>query len=343
MAAEGLVRECAYCGLEKLCLPKRRQCRDCATIARREYSHRTGEHVPGRKPHYRQLAEVKGVIDGVTSWVTCSKCRLLKPYHLRSDGKGAKGWRGLTCPDCSNAQARRYAAQAKENGPKSGPCSKCGAEGEYANGRQCGNCYRAQRNSYARQRREKGKGRRTDAPAYRPGQEPVKVCSGCRQRKAHVGKWIANRCPECVKESNAKSRAKLKQRMVEAGKWECSECREIHPVDAHRTGWMAQRCPVCTRARDRARDKGQRAKTARRAYQRRKAAPKPVQGGVTPLTADTARDTAAVRAYVLAMAAQGLSPEQIRDSSPFLALGQVESVVKAEQRRRAREEQDASP
>ena len=249
--AEWKVRECRTCGEVKPCPPNRRQCRDCNSVQHLEWAHKTGRHKHGRQAYYRQHREIEAIPVGESRPVTCRQCGIMKWYFKLPNGKG-RGWKRLTCPECSNAKARAYTAKRAAEGVRSGPCSKCGKEGPYHNGRQCKSCFNAQRAAYHRQRRADGKGRKP-MPVYSPGREPYRSCSGCRERKLHIGAWSANRCPACAKASNRKSRAALKQRMVAAGEWTCHQCGEVKAVDEKATGWQAQTCPPCTRARDRAR------------------------------------------------------------------------------------------
>lgn len=153
--------------------------------------------------------------------------------------------------------------------------------------------------------------------------------------------------------------------MVKAREWQCSTCGQLQPVDDGGRGWAGEKCPPCQRVASSAyqqkryqqkkndkkfveskraryrewyhRQKGESAPAG--VLQGAQAAPTPTIAPVVP----SPRDSAAVRAYVLAMAGAGWTPEQIKDVSGY-ALGQVESVIRAELRRREREEQgDASP
>ena len=252
--AEWKVQECRTCGEVKPCRPNRRQCRDCNTIAKRDYMHRTKKSVPGRQSYHKQHREIAAIEVGHSAPVTCRQCGIMRWYFKLASGKG-RGWKKLRCPDCVNAAARAYTAKRRAEGVRSGPCSKCGKQGPFRDGRQCRQCYNAQRAAY---RRANGKGKRQPTPTYSPGREPYKSCSGCRKRKLHTGKWIANRCPSCVKAGNKKARAKLKARMIEAGAWQCQQCGETKAVEYGAKGWMSGKCPPCTRARDRARKRRKR-------------------------------------------------------------------------------------
>ena len=329
--AEWTLRECRTCGLEKPCPPNRRQCRDCNSAQHLEWSHRTGKHRPGRQAYYRQHAEIRGAKEGATSWVSCRKCGLMKLYRLRSDGKGGKGWKRLACPDCSNAAAREYTAKRKAEGVRSGLCSKCHQEKPYHNGRQCRECFNAQRNAY---RRATGKGKRQPMPTYTPGREPFKRCSGCRKSKLHTGQWSANQCPACVKASNKKSRAALRQRMIEAGEWECVTCHQVQTVEDGARGWMSAKCPECTREMDRARKRRKREsspKTAPMVAQQGKTAkgpgnaPQGAHTGIPELTAAQRRQ--ARNAEMVTPAQQGQTTADIAERYDLTTLT-VNGVLK---------------
>ena len=88
----------------------------CLTVKRREWAERTRRHVPGRQRNYRQRAEIKGVLGGKGSWVTCSKCGIMKRYQPRPSGKGGKGgkgWKSLMCPSCTSEYMAAYRADAR--------------------------------------------------------------------------------------------------------------------------------------------------------------------------------------------------------------------------------------
>ena len=249
--ADRVSRECRVCGLERECRKGRRVCVLCERIQQKHWIARTRRHVPGRRRNWRQHAEIKGVIDGKTSWVTCSKCKVMKLYRPRLDGKGGIGWRGLQCADCTAAAAREWRAAQKQQAPRSGPCSKCGVQGEYENGIQCKACFRAHAAAYMRQLRADGR----EAPKALPAHS--RICGKCRNRCRVAGVWKGDTCPPCWKKAESirakKKRQDLKRRMVSAGEWECSECHQVKPVDEEATGWAGQKCPPCQRLRQRAR------------------------------------------------------------------------------------------
>ena len=274
---ETITRLCRTCGLEGECRPGRWQCKSCDALARKEWVERTGRHVTGRRRNWRQHAEVQGVENGKTSWVTCSTCGQLKRYRPRPSGTGGVGWKALQCPDCTATKAREWRAAQKAEEPRSGPCSKCGQEGPYENGNQCRACFRAHAAEYVKERRAEGKGKPVTIPAH------SKICGKCKQRCRVAGEWRGDVCPLCWKKAESirakRKRKELKQRMVNAGEWRCRQCGQVQPVDRTAKGWQGQKCPPCSRARARARyhevDKTnpdyQRKKKARhrRDYQRR--------------------------------------------------------------------------
>ena len=258
--SESVLRECRDCGLEKLYIAdgkgadawKGRRCPECAKAERKRQYDTSGKHVPGRQRNFRQHREIKGVLSGANFWVTCSACRQMKRYQPRPSGKGGIGWRGLQCADCSNAYARQYRAARQAEGPRSGPCSKCGQEGPLENGRQCKSCFRAHQAAYVQGRRGKGKdGWRVHLPAH------SRRCKRCRNRCRVAGWWRGSLCPDCCQRDDRagakKYRQNLRAQMISAGEWLCSACKEIQPVEDGAKGWQSQKCPECAREYQRAR------------------------------------------------------------------------------------------
>ena len=248
---EAGIRECRICGLEKECRKGRRECKDCAREIRREHTHRSGKHIEGRQRNHRQRREIQGVLDGKNSWVTCSECRQMKRFQPTASGKG-KGWRSLVCPDCTAQYMAEWRAAKQAEWPRFGPCSKCGAEGEYANGLQCKACFRAHQNDYSQTRRKGGKdGWRVYLPAH------SRICKRCRNRCRIAGFWRGETCPVCCQKDDKATakryRKELRERMVSAGEWTCSQCHQVQPVEDGAKGWLGQKCPPCSRAYQRQR------------------------------------------------------------------------------------------
>ena len=239
-------RECGYCFESKPVSDKwrGRRCPECARAARQDHYQRTGKHRPGRLRNYGQRAEIAGVLQGATSWVTCSACRQMRHYRPRPDGKGV-GWRSLVCPSCVSEYMAAYRAAKKDKGGKAGPCSKCGQEGEYRHGNRCASCVRKHHAEYMRSRRKAGKGGLVHILAH------SKICGKCRQRCRESGQWDGDTCPNCRKSAAKKGRQNLRARMVDAGEWRCTGCNQVQPVDDGGKGWSGQKCPGCQRAHTR--------------------------------------------------------------------------------------------
>ena len=296
--AESVLRQCRVCLLERPCRPGRRQCKDCATNARKARYDASTKHVTGRRRNYRQRAEIKGVLSGATSWVSCTQCSQMRLFKPRPDGKGGKGWRGFQCADCSRKYMAAYRAKEKAEGVTSGPCSGCGVVGEYRQGRRCADCVKGAAAAYQRSRRAVGKGK----PVYQ--QAHSKICQRCNQRCRESGYWQGDTCPLCVKKTaksdGKKRRAELREKMIQAGEWECHQCHQVQPVEDGGRGWNSQKCPACSRKYQRQRyheklkhnPEYRRKKLKRsRAYDRKRAAARKAEirgaGGVSVGCQDT--------------------------------------------------------
>ena len=250
MAESTATRVCKECEDEKPFIPSEwhgRLCRPCDVRLKRERNNARKKHTPGRRRNWRQRAEIAAVLTGNSSWVTCTSCGLMQTYRPKANGKGGRGWRNLKCPKCVSVKGKERREVLKAQPTRSGPCSVCGQEGEYREGRRCVNCVRQWRNAYMR-----GRNRALPVPPkYIPNREEYKACGSCKKRKVYIdGRgWYGTTCGDCRKRFRRKAEANRKAKIAE---WRATaapvQCQKCGAVKLYGKGWSYETCDTCTRA-----------------------------------------------------------------------------------------------
>ena len=319
------LRECQRCHEEKPVYGEWRfnVCPECAgeldTVPLRKCS-RCGFHRP----------------DWQTTAAYCRECwrEYQRERRARLKEEGRRDWTEKTCSQCQTVE---------DMPPESSWCRGC-------------------RNAYQRRWKAAHPNAVRRPPARTtPGREEMRQCSRCKHRRVYKGDWRGNICPQCQQVFRETAAQNERARIREwRGTGALIECRTCHQVKPYGRGWDGRLCRECQAIRaakayaavkatpERLKRRKAKQEAARQRRIARKTAVWDRDGGMdaqdTPmpeiaLQVPSPRDTAAVRAYVLAMAAQGKTATEIRDLTGY-ALGQIESTIKADARRRERENQD---